>query len=317
MYAALFILLLIALLGMLLGHFRRKKNICRIRGMDKCEKCDLLGELAQPFGYVYHCCCGFFSSTVDAWQKAGGYTWAYDRLAPRFQMVFDSLPVYFNYRGRTWLIEFWKGQYGINAGAEIGIYHSDRLLSESECRSAHFKAAGEDEMLPCTLRLCLENGACVKISERHWWLTAFLPGVFANPSGLCLKAALCFNNREMLEAFYRGLCRAGYPKEKITVQNLCLSFTFHQPGPEHYGILTRFRRWWSQCLNRMFCRLFRWVTRPFECTEDRILFLYYYVPFCFRKLMRLRRFHRRCHRKNGCRCPKCCRKCSPRRRKKT
>ena len=90
MYAALFILLLLALLGMLLGHFRREKIIRRIRNMDKCEKCDLLGELAQPFGYVYHCCCGFFSSAVDAWQKAGGYTWAYDCLAPRFQMVFDS-----------------------------------------------------------------------------------------------------------------------------------------------------------------------------------------------------------------------------------
>ena len=72
-------------------------------------------------------------------------------MAPRFQMVFDSLPVYFNYRGRTWLIEFWKGQYGINAGGEIGIYHCDRLLSESEYRNAHFKAAGEEEMLPCTL----------------------------------------------------------------------------------------------------------------------------------------------------------------------
>ncbi len=317
MYAALFILLLLALLGMLLGHFRREKIIRRIRNMDKCEKCDLLGELAQPFGYVYHCCCGFFSSAVDAWQKAGGYTWAYDCLAPRFQMVFDSLPVYFNYRGRTWLIEFWKGQYGINAGGEIGIYHADRLLSETEYRTAHFKAAEGDEMLSCTLQLCLENGACVKISERHWWLTVFLPGVFSQPSGLCMKASLCFQNREMLEAFYRGLCRAGCSSERITVQNLCLSFMFHQAKPVHYGFLTRLRRRLSQCMNRMFCRLFLWVTRPFTCTEDRILFLYYYIPFCFRKLMRLRRFHRRCHRKNGCRRPECCRRYRPHRGKKS
>lgn len=316
MYAALFILLLIALFGMIWGHFRRKKIICRIRGMEKCEKCSLLEELAYPFGYVYHCCCGYFSSAVDAWQKAGGYSWTYDYLAPRFQMVFDSLPVYFNYRGRTWLIEFWKGQYGINAGAEIGIYHSDRLLTETEYRSAHFEAAREEEMLSCTMKLYLENGACVKISERHWWLTIFLPGVFSWPSRLCLKAAICFKNREMLEAFYHGLCRAGCPADRITVQNLCLSFSFHQPVTTHYDFLTRLRRRLSQCLNRMYCRLFLWVTRPFECTEDRILFLYYYIPFCFRRLMRLRRFHRHCHRKNGCRPPKCCRRCSPRRRKK-
>lgn len=317
MYAALFILLLLALVSMLFCRFRRKKIICRIRGMEKCEKCSLLEELAQPFGYMYHCCCGFFSSTLDAWQKEAGYGRIYDYLAPRFQMVFDSLPVYFNYRGRTWLIEFWKGQYGINTGAEIGIYHSDRLLSESEYATAHFQAAGEEEMLTCSLQLCRENGICVRMSERHWWLTAFLPGVFSQPSQLCLKAAVCFQNREMMEAFYRGLCRAGFPPEGITAQNFCLSFTFHHPGLVHYGFLTRFHRRLSQCLNRMYCRLFLWITRPFTCTEDRILFLYYYIPFCFRRLMRLRRYHRRCHRKHGCRRPKCCRRRRPHGRRKS
>ena len=83
MYAALFILLLLALLSMLFCHFRRRKIICRIRDMEKCEKCSLLEELAQPFGYAYHCCCGFFSSTLDAWQKSAGYAWVYDYMAPR------------------------------------------------------------------------------------------------------------------------------------------------------------------------------------------------------------------------------------------
>ena len=160
-----------------------KKIICKINAMDYCTKCSLLNELVYPFGYDFHCDCGFFSSTVDAPQRQAGYTRLYDYMAPRFQMVFDSLPVYFDYRGRTWLIEFWKGQYGINAGGEIGIYHADRLLSETEYRTAHFKAAEGDEMLSCTLQLCLENGACVKISERHWWLTVFLPGVFSQPPG--------------------------------------------------------------------------------------------------------------------------------------
>lgn len=308
MYIALVILLLLALLGMLFGHFRRKKIICKIRSMDKGRKCSLLEELSEPFGYVFHCCCGYFSSTVDAWQKAAGYTWLYDFMAPRFQMVFDSLPVYFNYCDRTWLIEFWKGQYGINTGAEIGIYHADRLLSQTEYRTALFEAAGENEMLPCSLQLYTGDGACVKLSERHWWLTAFIPGLFSRPSELCLKAAVCFHNREMLEAFHRGLCRTGYPAEMISVQNLCVTVTFHQPLPVRYGLLTRFHRWLSQCLNRMYCRLFLWITRPFTCAEDRILFLYYYIPLCFRKLMRLRRCHRRCHRKNGCRRPKCCRR---------
>lgn len=316
MYAALFVLLFLALMGMLLCHFRRREIICKIRDMEKCEKCSLLEELAEPFGYVYHCCCGFFSSAVDAWQKTAGYAWVYDYMAPRFQMVFDSLPVYFNYRGKTWLIEFWKGQYGINTGAEIGVYHADRLLSESEYHTALFHGVGEEEMPFCSMQLCRENGACVEISERHWWLTAFVPGVFSHPSRLCLKAKVCFCDREMLEAFHRSLCRSGCPIEGITVQNLCLSFVFRKPGKVRYGLLTRLHRRLSQCLNRIYCRLFLWVTRPFTCTEDRVLFLYYYIPFCFRRLLRLRRFHRHCHRRHGCRRPKCCRGCRPRDRKR-
>lgn len=314
MYVALFILLSLALLGMIFGHFRRKKIIRKIRSMDECRKCSLVEELANPFGYAFHCRCGFFSSTIDAWQKAAGYTWLYDYMAPRFQMVFDSIPVYFDYHGRTWLIEFWKGQYGINTGAEIGIYHADRLLSKAEYQTALFQAAGEGEMLPCSLQLLEGDGTYVQISERHWWLTAFLPGVFSCPSNLCLKAAVCFPNREMLESFFRGLCQAGYPEDKIAVQNLRVSFVFRQPLPQHYNLLTRFHRRLSQFLNRIYCRLFVWITRPFVCAQDRILFLYYYIPFCFRKLMRLRRFHRRCHRKHGCRRPKCCRRCRPRRK---
>ena len=278
MYYALFILLLIVLFCTVFSCIRRKKVICRIKCMDKCQKCSLLEELAVPFGYAYHCRCGFFSSTTDAWQKAAGYTWLYDYMAPRFQMVFDALPVYFDYCGRTWLIELWKGQYGINTGAEIGIYHAD-----------------------------------VELSERHWWLTAFLPGCFSTPSELTLEASICFPNTQMSSAFYEGLLQAGCCREDISIQGLCICVTFCGPVSENFGPLTRFHRWLSQRLNRMYCKLFVWVTRPFVQTQDRVLYLYYFLPSCFRRLLRLHRFHRRCHRKNGCHRPKCCRTCRPRR----
>lgn len=311
MYYALFILLLLVLFSMIFSWARRRKIICRIKCMDKCQKCSLLEELAKPFGYVYHCRCGFFSSSIDAWQKAAGYTWLYDYMAPRFQMVFDALPIYFNYRGRTWLIEFWKGQYGINTGAEIGIYHADRILSEAEYKTAFFTAADDDEMLPCSLRLCTRDDDCVKLSERHWWLTAFLPGCFSNPADLCLQTSICFPNMEMCEAFYEGLCRAGYDTNSISIQGLCLSCTFESSGPEHYNLLTRFHRLLSQLLNRMYCKLYVCITRPFVCTEDRILYLYYFLPFIFRRIFRMRRFHRHCHKKHGCRPPKRGRRCRP------
>lgn len=297
MYFLLFALLLIALLGCIFFQCRRKKIICKIRCMDDCTKCSLLNELGYPFGYDFHCDCGFFSSTMDAPQKQAGYMWLYDYLAPRFQMVLDSLPVYFDYQDRTWLIEFWKGQYGINTGAEIGIYHADRIIPESDYKTAWFSCADEEEMLDCSFRLCKGEGECVCNSGRHWWLTAFLTGCFTRPPALTMETCVSFPDREMLCAFVNGLRRAGCADDCINVKGLTVCFIFRKSTAK-FNLITRFFRRYSQWKNRIFCRLYLWVTRPFLCTEDRVLYLYYYLPVCFRRLLRLRRFHKRCHKRH-------------------
>lgn len=295
MYYLLFTLLLLALLGCIFFHCHRKKIICKISSMDCCTKCSLIKELVYPFGYCFHCNSGIFSSTTDAWQKQAGYTWLYDYMAPRFQMVFDALPVYFDYRGRTWLIEFWKGQYGINTGAEIGIYHADSIVPETDYKATWFSCAQDNEMLDCSFVLCNQGNDCFQNAGRHWWLTAFLVGCFSEPSSLSMEATICFPNREMLSAFLDGLKRAGYREDTISVKGLRVCFVFCRNISERYNLITRFWRSFSQWKNRIFCRLYLWVTRPFCCTEDRILYLYYYIPAAFRKLLRLRRFNRRCH----------------------
>ena len=78
MYFFLIILLLVALVCSVFFHFRKKKIVCRIQCMDKCQKCCKVEELVKPFGYCFHDECGFFSSTLDAWQREAGYAWIYD-----------------------------------------------------------------------------------------------------------------------------------------------------------------------------------------------------------------------------------------------
>ena len=39
-------------------------------------------------------------------------------------MIIDCEPIYFRYKGKKWLIEFWKGQYGMTTGGEVGIYYT-------------------------------------------------------------------------------------------------------------------------------------------------------------------------------------------------
>lgn len=298
MYFLLLALLLSALLGCIFLQCQRKKIICKINSMDCCAKCSFLNELVYPFGYDFHCDCGFFSSTVDAPQRQAGYSWLYDYMAPRFQMVFDSLPVYFDYRGRTWLIEFWKGQYGINTGAEIGIYHADHIIPESDYKNAWFSCAENNEMLDCSFRLCRDGDECVCSCGRHWWLTAFLVGSFSKPACLTMESCITFPGREMLAAFVDGLKRAGCSEDCMSVRGLTVCFVFHRDH-QKYNCITRFWRRFSQWKNKCFCKLYLWVTRPFSCTEDRVLYLYFYLPMAFRKLLRLRRFHKCCHRQYG------------------
>lgn len=85
MYYALLILLLLVLLAVIFCCIRRKQMICKIRCMEPCDKCSLLTELAEPFGYDY--------------------------MTPRFNMVFDALPVYFDYQEKT-LLKFHSGTGG-------------------------------------------------------------------------------------------------------------------------------------------------------------------------------------------------------------
>ena len=79
--------------------------------MSKTNKIRKINELAEPFGFYYIEREDIFSSRKDAWQRKMGYDISYDYAAPMSNMVIDSLPVYFDYDDKTWLIELWKGQY--------------------------------------------------------------------------------------------------------------------------------------------------------------------------------------------------------------
>ena len=117
MYLFFGIFFLVLLFFFCLNHWRRKKIIQKVRCMCMKEKCCILDELIAPFGYAYLPAQDIFTSRLDVWQRDFGYCTLYDKAAFRFNMVFDCLPVYFEYDGRTWLLELWKGQYGINTGA--------------------------------------------------------------------------------------------------------------------------------------------------------------------------------------------------------
>lgn len=282
------IVCLLAVLGLSLAVAARiKDSRGQVRRMGMPQKVQILNELAAPFGFFYDEKQGVFTSRLDAWQRKQGYEDLFDRAATGLNMVLDAWPVHFDYEGRTWLIELWKGQYGINTGGEIGIYHAKDIVPEVFYKTSHFDAAEDDEMPQMICRLERKGKELYRQNKEHWWLTGFQMGSFSKPSELRLTATLHFREQKMAVAFYRGLVRTGVPKEQYHICRNEVSIDMnHSPKT---GRIEKLHRIWVLFENRIFCRLFRIVTWPFKDTVDRMLFLYYLVPSCFRRMLHLKK----------------------------
>lgn len=257
------------------------------------EKVRLLDELAEPFGFSYVPKEDVFIGRVDAWQRNAGYEALFDKAAVHFNMIIDAWPVYFDYDGRTWLIELWKGQYGINTGAEIGVYHANRMIAPEERKRTHFETANDEEMP--VISYCLERRQrglfCMK--RRHWWLASFRMGLFSRPSELRLMATITFADAGQAESFLAGLKESGHPQNKYRLR--CNEVYIRMDEQWNYSFWERLLRKWVLLQNRICCALYRFVTRPFVGTADRMLFLYFLLPRCFRKMMRISVHARRRH----------------------
>lgn len=299
MYFSIGIVIFALLLIFIFSAGRKRQTVKKVCSLSCEEKVSLLDSLIKPFGYCYDEKQDLISSRNDAWQRDMGYTAIFDYAASRFNMVFDFLPVYFPYRGKTWLIEFWKGQYGINTGAEVGIYHADRILAHAELATALFQAVDDADMLPVSFKLLKDGKPLACVSKKTWWLTAFLMGMFSRPSQLELCVSIRFPDHDMRCSFLKALYQTEISDNLVKVCGNTVSITYCGAEERHYGFFGRLSRKWSQFTNRIFCRVYLHITRYFTCTTDRLLYLYYLLPFAFRRMLKPRRY---------CKCKKCRRK---------
>lgn len=299
MYFSIGIVIFALLLVLIFSGCWKRQAVKKVCSMTCMEKVSLLDSLIEPFGYCYDEKQDLIFSRNDAWQRNMGYTALFDYAASRFNMVFDFLPVYFPYQGRTWLIEFWKGQYGINTGAEVGIYHADRLLSAKELSTALFDAVDDKNMLPVSFQLTKDGKPLACVSKKTWWLTAFLMGLFSRPSQLDLTVTIQFPDHEMRCSFLKALYQTEISEQLVRVCGNVVTVQYCGKSERHYGFLNRISRKWSQFTNRIFCRIYLYITRYFTCTLDRLLYLYYLLPFAFRRMLKPRKYCKcRKHHKN-------------------
>ncbi len=286
------ILLVIIFLLLLIGFIRKRMILSKIRSMSTDDKTYRLNELIAPFGFYYIPEQDIFSTRLDAWQREFGYTSLYDKSAIHFHMIFDNLPIYFNYQNKTWLLELWKGQYGISTGCEIGLYYADGILSPEEYSTALFQSVTDNHMINMSFLFYKDNIPLAKLREKHWWLTAFSLGKYSKPSQLSTEVILTFPTPEMARACAEGLQATEQPLPEIYLHRNTLAFIFAQ-APKPYGFLRRLRIFIAQLSNRFWCAIYNLLTRPFTLSLDKTLYLYYQIPFLFRKLFRIHRYRKR------------------------
>ena len=272
----------------LLVLYRKRRAVCRLCRMSFCEKVSLLRELLLPWGFTYLPAGDMVSTLPDAWQRDFGYRALFDKSAVHVHMVFDCEPVYFDHRGRTWLIEFWKGQYGINTGAEIGVYYADGLLTPAQYETAQFHAAKDGELLPLSMELYHRGERLFSVSRCHWWLTGFRVGRFSQPRELQLRVSVRFCDPGMREAFVRGLLEMGYSGRELQICGDEVCLVFDRPRSESGRRISR-RGCYAELIqrsNRLFAGIFCKLTGRFCTALDRVLYLYLLLPFAFRRIFR-------------------------------
>lgn len=238
------------------------------------KKLEHLNGLLLPYGFQYDIGTDCFYSIIHCWQRKYGYRRLYDSSAAALGMIFDCEPVYFDYAGRHWLIEFWKGQYGMSAGAEVGIYAADEHLSQpGDPHKRHYKSIGDSELFPVRINLFHGEKLIAVREKRHWWLTAFFLGKYCPPHTLSAKISITFPDYEMCNAYIDGLKRVGYASADISRCLLTVSVPFTQPKSgqpaAQRSVIAKLRL----CLNHFCCCLYCRLTGKYTNTLDRLEYL--------------------------------------------
>lgn len=178
-------------------------------------------------GYQYDPDGNFYYTSSDPWQRYGGYNELYDLGAPFVGIFMDTMRLRFEYGGKDWMIQFWKGQYGyLFVGHEIGVYTKPKDRDVD-----HYDAASNEEALFMSMT-GYRKGEEIYSREygKYWWCTGFVPGrldSMTDRSELSLSCRITAKDYAMLLAICGALKENGYELgENFTTQGLDVYITW-------------------------------------------------------------------------------------------
>lgn len=247
-----------------------------------------LDKIIELAGYDYDQPQDIFYSVLNPWQRNVGYCRLYDEAAAPLGMIMDCEPIYFDYDNRKWMISFWKGQYDLVCGSEVGIYTGGLQLNIPDIFSGTFyNSVNDEEMLPISYTLKKNGKTLFTRSDRHWWLTGFKLGEFAQPSELTLETSLTFPNSAMRDAFLGGFKEAGYQEHEYTIDGNTVSFVFDTPHTPQPTTRTPATDEIIQEKNRLLCEMYQNLTREGQSTPEKLKILKKEAPELYDQALKL------------------------------
>ena len=117
-----------------------------------------------------------------------------------------------------------------------------------------------------------------------------------------MRVSVTCLDQEMLCGFVGGLLTRGYNRCELDICENTVAFTFSVPRSKQPTGRSGCRAGWSQWKNRLFCRIYCKITDVFTCTLDRLLYLYFMVPFAFRRLLCFRKNRKQKKHRKGSMC---------------
>jgi hypothetical protein len=276
-YIILIIILLLFIFLILFINKCKKNAIKKVLNETKEEKITSINTFLKPFGFAYDLKQDIIVSKNNSWQRNFGYTNIYDLKAPYFHMVMDSEPIYFDYNHKHYRIEFWKGQYGITTGAEVGVYVRD---FNSTLPNSFYRSASNSEALDISFDL-YKN--CYLLSRKNysWWLTGFKVGTFSKPKDLKMIISIRFPNQVIKNAYIKGLFNAGYNETNIKIFENVVTVEYCCPNNYKLNNNHHLIKWLSQISNQLNCKIYNYLTRYFNTTLDKLIYLKYLAPFIY------------------------------------
>ncbi|UWG95343.1 DUF4474 domain-containing protein [Dehalobacter sp. DCM] len=244
-----------------------------------------LDEIIEIAGYSYDPTQDIFISNMRPWQRWIGYCRLFDIAAAPMGMIIDCEPIRFDYQGKQWMIGIWKGQYDLVCGGEIGFYQSVVSSSMSPIPSTIFYRAVKDtDMLEMSYTLKRNGEHLFTRSGKHWWLTGFKLGSFAQPSELTMDIRIQLRDLNMLNAFLAGMRAAGYNDNELFVMGNTVSFCFNQPRTPQPFTRTRPTDWLIQQKNKFLCQKFNELTGDKLTVQEKITLIEEKAPWLLKRL---------------------------------